>query len=932
MTVISRLFRQAPSAPGTPDEQLAGLQAQSPELAAGSALGGEEAAARGAAVNALGAGDALFALAGLIGSDPTAPDIQRAAQQRVARLIDTGAVTIAQIRDRSTNTPALLSVVACSEDPSLLPQSIDTIDDEELLGNLALAGSSPAIRQLAAARVRDMATLLRLLKNARGKDKNVYRILKHKRDAINAQERAAVAALEAVNTLCATIEHHIHQPCNSTYASVVDHLTAQWQAVAAIAPAELRARAEAAIERCNQVVIRHQQQIANHAAHTAAIEHAAPERQAILHALQSLLADVYAATAGEVTAQLAAHAAHWIELAQLRAPGRDESAGFELLSNAIVSVAAFNAQHGSVQLRAAALDEGNVAALRRALSHMSLLGERVPEAARDALAALQAREQARAAEQAAAAAALRQLNGLVRKAQITLAAGHSRQAAGMRRAIEDKLQKLPAVPALLSTQIHAFDEQLGVLQDWRSFVVAPKRIELIGQMEALIDSGEAPTALARRIKRLQDEWKLISKGSTEDTQAEWQRFHDAAQKAYEPCREFFAAQARQRTHNLERRSALLERLQAFAAGQNWEQADWRVVARALRESWQQWRSLQPVERAANKPLQESFDALVADLHSRLNAEYARNMEAKRALIGRALRLVGLDDSRQAADEVKRLQLAWQNVGLVAHEDSQRLWEEFRQHCDAVFARRQQQQADYVSSLEANQGKAVELCAAAEQVLALSGPELIEAAKKLPALREAFEAIDDLPRDRARGLRGRFETALDQCQRKVAQLRARERGQAWEHVLDAANRIRLYRLAAAASASPEECAARKADAQSYIDGVSQWPKGALQALRAELAQPGLPDIAANEAALRTLCIRAELFTDTPTPAEDATFRRDFQLQQLLKGFGQARATGNLDLDAMVFEWLAVGATSDAVYAQLLERFRNCRGKQRADQRA
>ena len=932
MTVISRLFRQAPSAPQSPDGQLAGLQFQSPEVAAGSALGGENEAAGSAAINALESGDALYALAGLIGSDSTAPDIQRAAQQRVARLIDLGTISFALLRDRSMNIPALLSVVACSEDASLLPKSIDAIADEQLLCQLALAGSLPAIRQLAAARVQDPATLLRLLKDARGKDKNVYKILKQKRDALNALERAAVVALEAVHTLCATIEHHIHQPFNSNYASIVDHLAAQWHAVAVNAPAELRARAEAAIDRCRVVVTRHQQQIANYAAHVTAIEHAVPERQALLHALQLLLAGVYAASASEVAAQLAAHAARWLELAGLKAPGHDEIAGFEQLSNAIASLDAFNAQHGSVQIQAAALEEGKVAALRRALSHLSLLGESAPREAREAVATLQAWEQARAAQAAAAAAALRQVSGLVRRAQSTLAAGHSRQAAGMRRAVEDKLHKLSAVPPQLSTQLHAFDQQLGVLQDWRSFAVAPKRAELIAQMTALIDSGAAPRALAVQIKRLQDEWKLISKGSTEDTQAEWQRFHDAAQKAYEPCREFFAAQARQRAHNLERRGALFERLQAFAAARNWEQADWREVARALRDSWQQWRSLQPVERTANRPLQESFDALVAELQSRLNAEYTRNAEAKRALIARAQRLVGLDDSRQAVDEVKRLQLNWQEIGLVAHEDSQRLWEEFRQHCDAVFARRQQQHTEYVAALGVNSGKAIGLCEEAEQVLTLSGPELLEATKKLPALREAFEAIDDLPRDQARGLRGRFETALDQCQKQVAQLRAREKSQAWEQVLEAANRIRLYRLAAAAGAASEECAARKADAQGYIDGISQWPKGALQALRAALVQPGSPDIAANEAALRTLCIRAELLTDTPTPAGDAAFRRDYQLQQLLKGLGQARAASNLELEAMVFEWLAVGATSDALYAQLLERFRNCRSRQRVDHRA
>jgi hypothetical protein len=292
----------------------------------------------------------------------------------------------------------------------------------------------------------------------------------------------------------------------------------------------------------------------------------------------------------------------------------------------------------------------------------------------------------------------------------------------------------------------------------------------------------------------------------------------------------------------------------------------------------------------------------------------------------------MDDSRQAIDEVKRLQLAWNGVGLVAHEQSQPLWEEFRQHCDAVFARRQQQHTEYVAALGANSSRAVGLCEQAEQLLALSGAELIEGAKQLPALRAAFEALGELPRDSARALRGRFETALDRCQQQVAQLRAREKSQAWEQVLDAANRIRRLRLAAAEGAVPEECAARQADAQGYIDGVSQWPKGALQALRAALAHPGSTDIAANETALRTLCIRAELLTDTPTPAGDTALRRAYQLQQLLKGLGQERAPRNLEMEALVFEWLAVGATSDAVYAQLLERFRNCRASQRADSRS
>jgi len=495
---------------------------------------------------------------------------------------------------------------------------------------------------------------------------------------------------------------------------------------------------------------------------------------------------------------------------------------------------------------------------------------------------------------------------------------------------------LGKVPPQLTAQLQSFDAKLEVLQDWRKFAVAPKRTELIEQMEALVGSEERPRELADKIKRLQDEWKLISKGGTEDTQAEWQRFHTAAQAAYEPCKAFFADQAAQRAANLEQRRALLQRLETFSARLQEGPPDWREVARALRESAQQWRVLQPVERAANKPLQEAFDALGATLQAKLNGEYTSNAEAKRALIARAQQSLEAPDGRQAAEDVKRLQQMWQQVGLVAQDESQRLWEEFRQHCDAVFARRQQQHGEQQTALAASSAEAVALCVEAEQLLALEGAELVAGLKGVPALRERFIALGELPMASARALHGRFETALERCQHKLMQARAREKLQAWEHVLDAGNLIRQYRLALATGGDAETIEARRLDAANYLEAERAWPKGALQALSAELARSNASDapatdLAANEAALRLLCIRIELLTDSATPEPDQPLRREYQLQQLLKGLGQARAEGAGALESLVYEWLAVGASSDGVYAELLERFNACRRKLRSEQR-
>src|SRR5260221_11951700 len=106
-------------------------------------------------------------------------------------------------------------------------------------------------------------------------------------------------------------------------------------------------------------------------------------------------------------------------------------------------------------------------------------------------------------------------------------------------------------------------------------------------MEEFIGSEEAPKALADRIKRLQEEWKTISKGIVSDAAADWERFHQASQAAYQPCREYFEAQARVRQQNLDNRKALLERLTAFETTQNADNPDWRLLASVLREARQE---------------------------------------------------------------------------------------------------------------------------------------------------------------------------------------------------------------------------------------------------------------------------------------------------------------------------------------------------------
>lgn len=572
------------------------------------------------------------------------------------------------------------------------------------------------------------------------------------------------------------------------------------------------------------------------------------------------------------------------------------------------------------------------AARELAAANAAALAQKQREAEQQAAAAAAAERahlveeerKAQAQKAEAEAQALRQIGGLLRKAHGALAAGSSRTAQGLRRAIEEKLPAIPSLPAHLANQLKQLDAKLQELADWRSFSVAPKRIELIERMESLIGATLHPSALAGHIKDLQEQWRTLSKGSGE-AEAEWHRFHEAAQKAYQPCREFFEAQAQVKQENLRQRGLLFERLANFESQHNWEQPDWRTVITAVREARQLWRQHSPVDPAEAEALQRKFNELTASLQSRIDAEYARNVKEKTSLIARVHGLLQSSDTRKAIEEAKRLQEQWKAVGPVPRDEDRKLWEEFRQQCDALFQKRQQEFATQNEAIEGKKAQVVALCDELDRMAATTGQELLTMARKLPEMRIAFEEIGELPRSQARQLQDRFERAFDRCHHAVARQHALDAEQGWTDLFDAANAVRAYRLALTRHADAADSQALKQAAEERLAGATKWPKRGLEAVKNTLGRAGDDDLAANERALRMLCIRAEISTDTPTPSDDQALRREYQMQRLRDSMGQGVKADEHEIDALTLEWLAAGPIDEAVYAPLLARFKKCREK-------
>jgi hypothetical protein len=217
---------------------------------------------------------------------------------------------------------------------------------------------------------------------------------------------------------------------------------------------------------------------------------------------------------------------------------------------------------------------------------------------------------------------------------------------------------------------------------------------------------------------------------------------------------------------------------------------------------------------------------------------------------------------------------------------------------------------------------VALCEAAEQLAARSGSDLLDGAAKMAEWRAAFEAVGELPRAEERALKGRFERALERVKSSVSAQKARDKERSLQELLEAASLIHAYGRAVSQAAPVAECKALKQAAETYMAGVSRWPKGGSEALADawRTAEAARPPAAEHEKAFRLLCVRSEILAGLPTPAEDQELRREYQMQRLVERMGRGNDEAGDSVESLLLEWTRGNSAPQDAYQSLFARFR------------
>ena len=284
---------------------------------------------------------------------------------------------------------------------------------------------------------------------------------------------------------------------------------------------------------------------------------------------------------------------------------------------------------------------------------------------------------------------------------------------------------------------------------------------LLGEAEqatALPDSGAARSAFAL----VRHAWQAaVAEGLVDAPRAE--RFRALEAVVAQRDTETREARARQAMENLARLEQLAHRIEGLVAA---PELTLRDAERAIRDT------RAAADYPGPLPTRQDHDRLVHRFKEAHAALFPRLQELREAedwrrwanagvqeeLCRRAEALKDVENSADAARQLRDLQQEWKKVGSAPRERADALWRRFKTACDETRARLDgffaTQREGELASLRAK----VELCERAEALI--DSTDWIRTAEQLKQLQAEWQKIGPVPHDQAKAVWTRFRSACD----------------------------------------------------------------------------------------------------------------------------------------------------------------------------
>ena len=315
------------------------------------------------------------------------------------------------------------------------------------------------------------------------------------------------------------------------------------------------------------------------------------------------------------------------------------------------------------------------------------------------------------------------------------------------KALQQEWRDIKAVPAEKANEmwrnyqlyVEQFYDLLKLNSEAREYDFK-KNLELKTKLceaaEKLAEENDVISAF-HQLQKLHQEYREIGPVSKDLREEVWNRFKAASTVINKRHQQHFEGIRAREEENLQKKTALCEKVEAIAAEENKGSGDWERHTKEIIELQSEWKTIGFAPQKMNIKIFERFRAACDDFFGR-KAEYFKtlkdtfkeNAEKKRALIEKAKALQDSTDWKSTGDKLINLQREWKQIGMVPKKLGDQLWEEFLGACNKFFEARNAATAGTRGEEHANLEKKRDVIARLKLVTEEAGDNLQETVQQL----------------------------------------------------------------------------------------------------------------------------------------------------------------------------------------------------------
>ena len=293
--------------------------------------------------------------------------------------------------------------------------------------------------------------------------------------------------------------------------------------------------------------------------------------------------------------------------------------------------------------------------------------------------------------------------------------------------------------------------------------------KLCENAERLADEKDIISAF-HQLQELHQEYREIGPVSKELREQIWARFKAASTVINKRHQQHFEEMRASEEENLEKKTALCEKVETIVAAENKGAADWEKRTKEIIDIQAEWKTIGFAQQKMNVKIFERFRTACdvffsrkADFFKAMKEKYAQNAERKKELVEKARQLSDSTDWKSTADKLIALQKEWKTIGMVPRKLGDKLWNDFITACNHFFEARNAAHAGTRGEERENLSKKKAVIAKLKEMM---GTTPDNAAETIKQLIEEYNTIGHVPFNEKDKVYAQFHDTLDKLYKEL----------------------------------------------------------------------------------------------------------------------------------------------------------------------